>query len=230
MEETYNIQAIVLDRCPFREADLRIEVFSPERGKLELIARGAKKINSKLAGHIEPFNFSKLMIVRGKQLNYVGGADNKNCFANIKNDVVKSVCAAKGLKFFNQFIKAEETEEAENIFLVLSGFLTALGDSYKNYDLILEIFKFRILFFLGYSIEVDKCFICKKTLNQKEVYFSRVNRGFLCSQCVSNKDLLINEELIEIINNKKNYFYFAKGDKKTLDALKKINQSLIFDL
>ena len=47
MEETYNTKAIILNRQPFRERDSRVTIFSLERGKLILVARGTKKITSK---------------------------------------------------------------------------------------------------------------------------------------------------------------------------------------
>ena len=69
MEETFNTKAIILKREPFWEADTRVVVYSLEKGKLHLIARGTKKISSKLAGHLEPMNFVDLMVVRGKQFD-----------------------------------------------------------------------------------------------------------------------------------------------------------------
>jgi len=43
----YNLQAIILKRQIFREDDLLVTVYSLERGKLILQAKGAKKIKSR---------------------------------------------------------------------------------------------------------------------------------------------------------------------------------------
>ena len=55
MDETYNFEAIVLNRYAFRESDSRVILYSREKGKLELVARGTKKIKSKIS-YIELLN------------------------------------------------------------------------------------------------------------------------------------------------------------------------------
>ena len=48
------MQAIVLSRRDFREFDQMISLYTREQGKLELLARGLKKVTSKNAAHLEP--------------------------------------------------------------------------------------------------------------------------------------------------------------------------------
>ena len=43
MEETFYTRAIILKRSPWRENDSKVTVYSLERGRLELVARGTKK-------------------------------------------------------------------------------------------------------------------------------------------------------------------------------------------
>ncbi len=232
MKETYNIKAIVLQRYPFREFDLRLEVFSEKFGKQELIVRGAKKINSKLAGHLEPFNLSKIMVIHGKQLNYAGGAICLTSFPEIKNNIEKTKWAGLGLKFFNKIIKEEEKESGNDLFLILLNFLKTIEEGVKNYELFLEIFKFNVLSVLGYRLNIDKCFSCGKILKEGKIYFSSINRNFSCSQCSKPGALLIHKDVLDFIKNKNFDFCFVLNDqnKKILDQIKKINQSLIFDL
>jgi DNA repair protein RecO (recombination protein O) len=45
-ERVYRTEAIVLRRSDFGEADRLLTVFTPERGKLRLIAKGARKPSS----------------------------------------------------------------------------------------------------------------------------------------------------------------------------------------
>ena len=51
----YNVNAIILRRADFGEADRMVTIFTPDRGKLKLLAKGARKTNSRKAGHIELF-------------------------------------------------------------------------------------------------------------------------------------------------------------------------------
>lgn len=59
---TYTTEAIVLTYERYRDYDRLYTVYSRDYGKLVLRARGANKIKSKLAGHLEPCCKSALMI------------------------------------------------------------------------------------------------------------------------------------------------------------------------
>lgn len=53
---TYQTHAIILKRVDIFEADRLYHIYTENFGKIRTIAGGARKINSKLAGHLEPFN------------------------------------------------------------------------------------------------------------------------------------------------------------------------------
>jgi DNA repair protein RecO (recombination protein O) len=59
-------RAIILGRTDYGEADRILTVLTPDYGKLRLMARGVRKVKSKLAGGIELFSISDLVFIRGK--------------------------------------------------------------------------------------------------------------------------------------------------------------------
>jgi DNA repair protein RecO (recombination protein O) len=59
-------EGIVLSRTDFGEADRIITVITPDYGKLRLIAKGVRKIKSKLAGGIELFSVSNISFIKGR--------------------------------------------------------------------------------------------------------------------------------------------------------------------
>jgi len=71
---TFNDSAIVLRRIDFREADKRLIFYSEHHGLLTAVAIGAKKITSKLSGHLEPFTLVRVMIAAGRQFDKVAQA------------------------------------------------------------------------------------------------------------------------------------------------------------
>src|ERR1700691_3575599 len=60
-------QGIVLKRVNYGEADRIVTFLTPERGKLSLMARGVRKVKSKLAGGIELFSVSDLTFIEGRR-------------------------------------------------------------------------------------------------------------------------------------------------------------------
>lgn len=59
-------QGIILSRTNYGEADRIITLLTPDQGKLRLMAKGVRKVKSKLAGGIELFSISHITFIQGK--------------------------------------------------------------------------------------------------------------------------------------------------------------------
>ena len=206
MEVTYTTKAIILTRQPFREFDSKVAVYSLDKGKLELVARGAKKILSKLAGHLEPVSLSNIMVVRGKQYDYIGGAMNKNCFAGIKNDLDKVLAAQKAIFILHKIIK--ENEPDRQVFDLLFDFLYLLDEQSRlvpDYDLFYYFFVLKLLVVLGHGPELYNCAVCRKKIGPSGNKFNLGRGGVVCQKCrapdkrFGQMGLTISENCIKIL-------------------------------
>jgi DNA repair protein RecO (recombination protein O) len=139
-------RAIVLSRKTFREDDLLITIYTHKYGKIVLQAVGAKKIKSKMAGHIEPMNLVDVEWVYGKILDKLTGAVVSSSFSGIKEDVSKT---AYGMYLLEIVEQATENNHADNkIFELLLNFLDKISkvDNSKLSILrIIYIYKFLAL-------------------------------------------------------------------------------------
>ncbi len=126
MEATYPTKAIILKREPRGEDGSRVVVYTPDKGKLELVARGTKKIQSRLAGHIEPLCLSNIMVIRGKRFDYIGSAVSENSCLNIKNNLDKIQAAGKAVRIFNKLVK--EGQADKETFRLLKDWLNILNE------------------------------------------------------------------------------------------------------
>ena len=157
MEVTYKTQGIILTREPYGEDDSRVFIYTPDFGKLDLIARGTQKLSSKLAAHIEPLNFGEIMAIRGKQYDYLGSAISENIFAGIKSDYDKMAIAGEIVKLINGAIKEKQAEP--EIFLLLKDFLNILNIDAKpaafSFDILKLVFILKFLSLLGYAPNFD---------------------------------------------------------------------------
>lgn len=70
----YATKGYVLRRFNLGEADRIITLITPDRGKLKVVARGVRRMKSKLAGHLELFSHVTLQVAVGKSLDVVTGA------------------------------------------------------------------------------------------------------------------------------------------------------------
>ena len=71
----YNLEGFVLRRFSLGEADRILTVFSREKGKIKLVAKGVRRGKAKLAGHLEPFCEVRLRVIKGKSLDIIIGAE-----------------------------------------------------------------------------------------------------------------------------------------------------------
>ena len=71
----FRTQAIILSRRDFGEADRLLTLFTPARGKIRAIAKGARKPSAKVSGHVELFARSDCLIHRGRNLDILTQAE-----------------------------------------------------------------------------------------------------------------------------------------------------------
>ena len=213
MEETYNLKALVLNRQSLGEGDGRVAVYSLERGKLELVVRGLKKIKSKLAGHLEPITLSNIMAVRGRKYDYAGAAVSEQCYANIKNDLEKIAAAGAAVRIFNKIIKADQPDR--EIFQLLKDFLDVLAGAANgkiSFELLSWLFIFKLLVKLGYGAELYSCVNCRVKILPAGLKFDLGRGGLVGAECQSKigmpNSLTISENLVKLLRlAEKNNFY-----------------------
>ncbi len=224
MEETYNIKAIILNRRPLGEDDSRVVVYSPERGKLELVARGTKKIKSKLAGHLEPFCLTDIMAVRGRQYDYVGAAVSENCYSKIKSDLDKLEATGEAIRIFEKLVKPGVADEA--IFNLLEDYLATIETIKAVPDYLTNFFIFKLLAKLGHKPELIFCVDCSGKIQAGGNGFALAKGGLVCAKCLdlkNNFQMKISDDAIKVLRLIEPYRF------KQLIKIK-ISRLLVFEL
>ncbi len=234
MQESFNIKAIVLNRYSYKENDLRVVLYSKEKGKIELIARGGLKPKSKLAGHIEPIILIDGMVILGRKVNYIGTAIGRNCYVNIKNDSIKLFYAGLVIKIIDRQNKFEDTLNANSIFDLLKDFLDTLNKynlAQSEYKLLYSFFILKFLTYIGFSPELTHCCKCQNKIKQVDAsqgknYFIVSMGGIACEKCFNSFDnpIEISNDCIKILrfvmtNSLKVVNKLKIDDKKTKNSI-----------
>jgi len=195
MEDTVNTPAIILNRQEYREHDVLVTVYTPIRGRLQLVARGAKKLKSKLAGHIEPLTMADIMIIRGRGYDYLGSSLTRESYYNLRSDLNKLYFAGQALSIYLRL--TEESPEEPDLFFLLSEWLSYI-DSYsvdveldKNKgNLLLAVFIFRFLSQTGNRPELRFCVACRRAITSGGNFFDFSAGGLICEPCFNRLKLL----------------------------------------
>lgn len=144
-----NTQAIILNRIDYGEADRILTLLTPDQGKLSLIAKGVRRIKSKLAGGIELFSVSEISFIKGRtDLGTLISTRLITHYDFIVRDITRTMLGYDLIKLLN---KATEDELDPSYFELLGQAFAALNDADIDIDLIRIWFVMQMLLISGHS-------------------------------------------------------------------------------
>lgn len=178
-DRVYRSEAIIIRRSDWGEADRLLTILTPH-GRQRVIAKGARKIHSRLAGHIELFTHTTLMLAIGRNLHLVTQSSPLDRFESIRADLERIGAACYAAELADCLI--EEESENRRAFDLLLGVLRAL-DAGATIDLTLRAYELHLLDALGYRPQLHECVSCGTTLTEATDRFSPMAGGALCPDC-----------------------------------------------
>ena len=101
------VEAIVLNHSDWGEADRLLVLFTREQGKIRAVAKGARKMRSRKAGHLEPFTRVDLLLARGRDLWIVTQAEMQDAYQALREDLEKTAYAAYVVELLDRFTYEE---------------------------------------------------------------------------------------------------------------------------
>lgn len=141
-------QGIILSRTDYGEADRIITLLTPDHGKLRLMAKGVRKVKSKLAGGIELFSISHITFIRGK--GEVGTLVSTRLIRHYGNIVKHLERVQLGYELIKMLNKATEDEPEPEYYGLLEQAFAALDDAAIATGLIRTWFQAQLLNLAGH--------------------------------------------------------------------------------
>ena len=178
-DRVYRTEAIIIRRSDAGEADRLVTILTP-LGRQRVIARGARKIHSRLAGHIELFTHTMLMLAIGRNLHIVTQSSPLDRFERLRADLERIGAAYYAAELVDRLV--EEEAENKRAFSILLGTLRALNAG-AAIDLTLRAYELHLLDALGYRPQLYECAACGAVLTEATNRFSPVTGGALCPDC-----------------------------------------------
>ena len=171
----YTTEAVVLRSSPIGEADRLLTALTPWMGKLRITARGVRRPKSKLGGHLEPLTRSTLTIAKGQNLDTVTGADAREMFSTLKEDLPR-LSAALYLTELVDSLNPLESPNPPGYFTYLEG-LRAI-EMRNRIDLVLRYLEICLLGQSGFSPELRQCVECHSRVTEGKHRFSAEQAAF----------------------------------------------------
>jgi len=173
---------IILKKGKFREYDLWLKVFSPNKGLQTYFAFGGLKSKRRFCGCLDILNILCGKIENKKKGYYIlQEASLIENFSLIKQDKKKIVVVVNSLNFLEKIRISQE--EFKQVYLFLKDFLYSIEET-EDISFFPLLFKTCLIFNLGYLPLFDSCLKCKRNIMwEKETFFSFKDGGFFCMYC-----------------------------------------------
>jgi DNA repair protein RecO (recombination protein O) len=143
---------IILKVVDFAEADKLVGIISHYHGYQEYIARGARRMNSKKAPHLDLFNQVKFQVGRGFNPQMLMQAETLNYYPVIKSGLEKTRIAMSLAEIITSILPIE-VEDKES-YLSLVNYFEAINKQITKEDLGKNTYQFSLylLKHLGYPL------------------------------------------------------------------------------
>ena len=101
------VRAIVLKRTDQGESDRRLTLFSLERGKFDVVAKGARKAAGRLSALTEPLSVARFSMAEGKRNRFLTQAIPESAYRNLRTDYMRLTVALGTAELFAAILPYE---------------------------------------------------------------------------------------------------------------------------
>ena len=220
MDSNYQ-KAFVIHSRPYKETSLIVTFLSEKNGKINAVAKGAKRKNSKLSGNLEPFQCLNI--------DFRGRSDLKTLYLAEPCEVFKDFMGSENLYsafYINELINylITQSEESAELFDIYKNCVAKLKDE-RSIENVLRNFELDLLGVLGYEINFSKEYGTNNDIDFEQKYkyspqsgFSKSTNGFdgkilneISNRSFSKDALAASKE----INRKTIEYYFEELNIKS---------------
>lgn len=178
---SYRLTGLVLHRRDQGEADRLITLLTPDQGKVVLLAKGARKITSRKAGHLELFTHVRLQVAQARTWDLITQAETVRAFPHIRASLRRTSHAFYLAELLTRL--APEGEGDPPLFDLALETLDYL-DTADNLLLVSRWFEAHLLRIVGFQPQLYVCPTCREMLSLEVTNFwVATEGGVLCPRC-----------------------------------------------
>lgn len=194
-QRTFRVEGVVLRHQDWSEVDRLVTLFSRERGKLRAIAKGVRKLHSRKAGHLEPFNRVSLLLAQGRDLPLITQAETLTAYPKFQEDLFWMGYGAYLLELVDRFTVEEEANPT--LYQLVIETLERLGHS-QDPSFELRYFEVKLLDEVGYRPQFFHCVVCNEAIQPQDQFFSCEMGGVVCPNCAVQQRSLLSVSMLAL--------------------------------
>ena len=173
---TIKTSGIIISESNLGDYDKMLTMLTPGLGKISCVAKGARRPRSALLAGTQLFCFGEYMMYKGTNTYNINSCSTIEVFYNVRIDLDKLNYVAEITRLIQD--TTTENQNSYNILQLLLNTIYVISETDKNLDLVMSIFKLRLISILGFKPHIEKCTNCGEKENIK--YFSLRDNGLKC--------------------------------------------------
>lgn len=178
--KSFKTNGVVLKQMPLGEADRILTICTPYYGKLRAVAKGVRRTNSKLGGHLETLTHVSVSVAEGRTLDVITEAETIRSFRGLREDLQ---LVSKAL-YVADLVDGFLVEQLDNV-ATFSLLLDTLGrlEQTTSPSIIIKHFQIQLLKHTGFGPELYQCVECLSQIEPGGHIFCCIRGGLLCPKC-----------------------------------------------
>lgn len=192
----YKIEGLVIDKRDRGEKDIIFTILTPDEGKMDVLAKHAKKVPSRHNSGLELFNGVQCQLYEGRFLPVVTQSRQLYAFPFFIGNYERLMTAYKIIGLLKSMVAPEQSILPLYDFVLKT--LHLLNNDKTDIAVLFSIFQIKLLRMLGFFHVSPVCEQCGCHLKKTVHYFQ--NR-YLCSSCARQEELHFSQRVNEILQD-----------------------------
>ena len=181
MPGSFKTEAIVLRSIRYGEADRVLHLYTPDRGRLGAVAKGVRRVKSRMGGRLEPLSRVRLVLHQGRgELCTVSQADTVRPHSALRERRGSLERATQACEAVLRLLdSAEPNPPAYNLLCNELALLDSIAESASRSQAL--AFRLKLLLAAGFAPELAACAACGEAEHLGG--FSPSAGGVVCAAC-----------------------------------------------
>lgn len=202
MNKQFKTTGIIIRKFDLNDADRIVTVLTKEHGKINCIAKGARRLKSRFCGRLELLYEVSFDCFQGRSLASINEAHVLSAFSEEK-DLEKYRTLFYLSEITNKLI--QEGQLIEGVYPLVCETLTELKND-SSTEIVLHAFLIKMLTLTGFLSPWNRCATCDDSLNPKKpIWLSLTDASTICTDCKTSGDRILTIGLVKWINYMQHY-------------------------
>lgn len=178
----FTTSAFVLRSQDYQEFDKLVTFFTERFGKIRAIAKGARRLTSRMVALLEPLAVIQVNYWKqGESLARVNTIDVVETFGELRRSLEGVYRGLYVLELLDKF--TIDNVENQQVFHMFTAILRLLNAGVKCPESLHRYAELQYLCLSGFAPGIDQCAHCKKNVFQNIAYYQTNDGTLLCESC-----------------------------------------------